>query len=660
MQKYQKFVKKNIFNKNQLNVKTNKRGRNSNNYLQYRYSYFNSYYTSKIKKYSKSSFFSQNKQRFTNNSNFRFRKVYKKKNKSIKKYLTFNFKRNLEINRKYLENLSKVNFKRKRKGISFIKSKIQQSLKLSIPFIQKIYNFNIVYKGKIPKKNSKKWYQLKKRLKFKTKKSFLNFKQKNKKRALLFSKYLRKKKYNKDLFFNSILNMRLKKNKKFNVFFHILRKQLRNSRRIRRYKLSLFLNKISSLKKKNKKSKKKRINVLTKFKLKLKTKERRLIRKLFFFRTDYEMLMQKVKYKKKYFFCSLTNYYGKNLWNLQRKNVILNNNLSNLSYYYFYKRNKLDKLLLDKLSYKQTNIVSDLNNINQVLKMLLFLFFRVYCKTSKLYLNLRKVLHNIKKIKKQKKLTKLKLNTYICNYMTQIEENSALYLNKKYLLNKYKKYLLQLILKITLNYIQNIKNAGQQKYIKVFKALIKFLLVPNGLTKDLVLKRKFKRANKIFFVYSQLILYNIKQLIKTQQYTINFFGLIEENINADMLLKRILRTMDITKSLKWLILNMLRKLEKSMSFFGFKVKFAGRLSASIMARVDIIQKGLISTNNMNVYIDYAKDSIVLKYGKCGIKVWLVRNLLVYMPYKYVYSYKFNNNKNEWKYQKKQNIVNIIK
>eukprot|EP01133_Synstelium_polycarpum_P000007 gene7-11_t len=168
-------------------------------------------------------------------------------------------------------------------------------------------------------------------------------------------------------------------------------------------------------------------------------------------------------------------------------------------------------------------------------------------------------------------------------------------LNKNFLLLKRKKFLLQFIIALSLRLMSKLSFNKKFLMRTCLKKFIKFFYLPLAASKQIMTNLKFKKRNKIYFIFSQIFLYNLKQFVNYKAYVFNFFGLIAENVTAELIL------------------------QKSYGFFGLKVKFSGRLSSSIMARFEVIQRGLISTNNLNVYIDFAKDSVVFKYGKCGIK-----------------------------------------
>jgi ribosomal protein S3 len=142
---------------------------------------------------------------------------------------------------------------------------------------------------------------------------------------------------------------------------------------------------------------------------------------------------------------------------------------------------------------------------------------------------------------------------------------------------------------------------------------------------------------------AQIFLYNIKQIVQSANYSINFFGIIGSSITAEYVMRRLMERLEQCKKTGfWLIPKAMKRLMNSKHIVGFKMKFSGRLTGNSMAQQSIMKKGIIGNSNMNVYIDYAQDNIIRKHGKCGLKIWIVRNLLTYMPYKYVYTYNFKN------------------
>eukprot|EP01132_Coremiostelium_polycephalum_P000362 gene362-457_t len=65
---------------------------------------------------------------------------------------------------------------------------------------------------------------------------------------------------------------------------------------------------------------------------------------------------------------------------------------------------------------------------------------------------------------------------------------------------------------------------------------------------------------------------------------------------------------------------------KSEKVIGFKIQAVGRLSRSVRARKEVIHRGKTANTSMNIFIEFAKEAITLKYGKCGLKLWIARNI----------------------------------
>nr|YP_001876544.1 ribosomal protein S3 [Cavenderia fasciculata]ABX45218.1 ribosomal protein S3 [Cavenderia fasciculata] len=380
-----------------------------------------------------------------------------------------------------------------------------------------------------------------------------------------------------------------------------------------------------------------------------------------------KLLALNTYYKKKYkvkgtfmtYLSPLDGFMNKKVFFKMMCRTKLHKKFSNLSYYFYYKRLRMDKIFFDKLNYKQGRLnvkMLEKKNSKKIIKVLLFLLCRTYMKSETRYINMKKALQLVYQIKKiaNSKEKYLYSNLTNINQIQTLEDlgyyrgkyrkyNIGGFMNKKYMFYSHKKFIIKVLFDIILKVLKNSKLKNKKLYIKVIKKLIKYLYIPLVATSKIVQKKKyFKKKNKIYFFLSQVLLYNIKQIVQTKSYVINFFGMISENITAETLLRRLVQRMDIRrrKYIK-IAIGMRRKLERSKNFLGFKVKFAGRLSPSIMASQTIIQKGIIGTGRLNVYLDYAQGSVMFKYGKCGIKVWLARNLYTYMPYKYVYSYKYN-------------------
>lgn len=311
-----------------------------------------------------------------------------------------------------------------------------------------------------------------------------------------------------------------------------------------------------------------------------------------------------------------------------------------VSYYYYFKKLRYDRIVLDKLNYKDRELRMSMNGKSKLSKFLLYLLMRVYLKKS-IYkrTDIRAGLLRIKKAQQTKKLA-LKLKLLERDLVDDIKGITSK--SKKYIGVVKKTILIKVLIKVLRSLLKaNILTKKEAKRRRKIKELIKIFLYPLLITKRQIQKVRLRKKNKIYLLMAQIFLYNIKQLVVSVNYSINFFGIIGSSITAEYVVRRLKERLELTKrNGSALLLKVMAKLMRSQHVVGCKVKYSGRLTGNSMAQQKVESRGLIGNSNMNVYIDYAQDNLVRKHGKCGLKLWIVRNLLTYMPYKYVYTYNF--------------------
>jgi hypothetical protein len=318
----------------------------------------------------------------------------------------------------------------------------------------------------------------------------------------------------------------------------------------------------------------------------------------------------------------------------------IDKNLIKASYFYYFKRLRYDRVLLDKLNFKKRDLNMALKNKIKLSKFLLYLLMRVYIKKTQLKrTNVRKGKRKIKKITKKRKITrKIKIVGVLLNDYTKLVRRRS----KKYIGIIKKTIIIKVLIKILRSLLKS--TSGDKREIirrRKIKEIIKIFLYPLLINKRQIKKIRLRKKNKIYLIMAQIFLYNIKQIIQSNSYSINFFGIIGSSITAEYVMRRLMERLEQCKKTGfWLIPKAMKRLMNSKHIVGFKMKFSGRLTGNSMAQQSIMKKGIIGNSNMNVYIDYAQDTIIRKHGKCGLKIWIIRNLLTYMPYKYVYTYNF--------------------
>lgn len=135
-------------------------------------------------------------------------------------------------------------------------------------------------------------------------------------------------------------------------------------------------------------------------------------------------------------------------------------------------------------------------------------------------------------------------------------------------------------------------------------------------------------------------------------YFFNMYSLDFLNVTTDIISTYISLKLQQKYSLNWVLRPILKDLSlkiKSKVFLGYKIVCAGRFTRKQIATYMWMKEGSLKLNNFSSLVKYSQTSVKLKYGLCGIKVWLnygsndstlfKRNLLLayplYTPFKYV-------------------------
>jgi len=81
----------------------------------------------------------------------------------------------------------------------------------------------------------------------------------------------------------------------------------------------------------------------------------------------------------------------------------------------------------------------------------------------------------------------------------------------------------------------------------------------------------------------------------------------------------------------------------SSKLFGFKIACSGRFNKTQMATYSWEKFGPIRLNNFSASVDYSFSKVFMRYGACGIKVWLFTSQRPFKSYKNNFvSILFNN------------------
>lgn len=103
-------------------------------------------------------------------------------------------------------------------------------------------------------------------------------------------------------------------------------------------------------------------------------------------------------------------------------------------------------------------------------------------------------------------------------------------------------------------------------------------------------------------------------------YSLNFF-----NVTSDIVATYISMKLQHRHSLEWILKPVIKDLEKRIlkkTFLGYKIVCSGRFTRKQIATYMWMKKGPLPLNNFSNVIKYSESRVRLKYGACGIKVWL--------------------------------------
>ncbi len=169
--------------------------------------------------------------------------------------------------------------------------------------------------------------------------------------------------------------------------------------------------------------------------------------------------------------------------------------------------------------------------------------------------------------------------------------------------------------------------------------------------------------NLISYLYWFLINKSLKTYISTiekgkKNILFNVFSLNFLNITSDVISTYISLKLQQKYSLNWILRPVLKDLTTKVRkrlILGFKIVCSGRFTRKQIATYSWNKFGSLNISSFSSLVKYSESSVRLKYGLCGIKVWLnygsnnlnlfSRNLFLmypcYSPFKYIIN--FNNN-----------------
>ncbi len=118
---------------------------------------------------------------------------------------------------------------------------------------------------------------------------------------------------------------------------------------------------------------------------------------------------------------------------------------------------------------------------------------------------------------------------------------------------------------------------------------------------------------------------NLQKLIFTN-HEIAIYSINDKYILTSIILKDIgLKLIKQNYSLFEVINPLIYSLEQNLDIEGFKISCAGRFARKQRATYYWVRKKVLSLNNFSKCIEYDKIAVTLRYGVCGIKIWLSKS-----------------------------------
>lgn len=191
------------------------------------------------------------------------------------------------------------------------------------------------------------------------------------------------------------------------------------------------------------------------------------------------------------------------------------------------------------------------------------------------------------------------------------------------------------------------------KKIKIYTSKFKNFVLTKVYSR--IYKYIFKRVITVFFwTVMNFMSLRFLNLIKNQNMDLFFFNIYALNlfsVSVEAITSHISLRLQRKFSLNWVLFPVLKDLTykvKSNVFLGYKLVCSGRFTRKQIATYTWVKKGSIKFNSVSNLIKYSETRIKLKYGLCGIKLWInygynntnlkKRNLFllypIYIPFRY--------------------------
>jgi Ribosomal protein S3, C-terminal domain len=147
----------------------------------------------------------------------------------------------------------------------------------------------------------------------------------------------------------------------------------------------------------------------------------------------------------------------------------------------------------------------------------------------------------------------------------------------------------------------------------------------------------FDYENFLSYILMNLLLYFDDYFLKTvltsfsytfkpfKELQFNYLPLSRDAITVNLLGYYICGRLALREEPKKIVIPLIKEFLQRPQIVGFKVVFCGRFSRKEIATYTWQKWGIVSTNTLVAKVDYGLYTINLKYGVCGVKVWLQQN-----------------------------------
>ncbi len=140
-------------------------------------------------------------------------------------------------------------------------------------------------------------------------------------------------------------------------------------------------------------------------------------------------------------------------------------------------------------------------------------------------------------------------------------------------------------------------------------------------------KNNFWQQNynvKLLFI-EKIILESLSFFLKKKKLKIEFYILSSEIITAQLIINYVLIKLKQQFQLGDILYPLVRFLKEQEDILGYRIDCIGRFTRKQRASFLTLKSGNTPFSSLNKYIEYEEYSIILKYGKCSIKVWLYKS-----------------------------------